>query len=403
MIDTKASHIRNILHGFFITIGTTIAEPHTILPLIVSYFGGGTILVGLFSSLLRGGAIVVQLFAAFLAQSYPLVLPYLRWVFFVRFLSWIGIGIGLYLLGDTNHTFSLLLIGSGLFLFSFSAGFGAIYFKELNAKIFSHRFRGKTMATRQFFAAIGALLSGGVAGYILQNIDAPYSFSYLFMASALLMGFGFLAMGTVSEPIKTNVAEKEKSFRKFLNNAGAILRSDYDLQNQVITYLLAYSHYFALPFVILHAKESIELDGVAIGSLITAQMVGSMLSNILWAKLSYRGKNKQVTLLSISFLILAISLAFVAVNLYMYMTLFLLVGAASDGNRIASGNLIVQIAPEEKRPIYLALQTNIISIGLFFSIFGGFLLALTNYTVLYLFSLCMLFVSLFFATKLKDL
>ena len=55
--DKKSDHIRNILHGFFLTIGTTIAEPHTILPLIITHFGGGSILIGFFSSLLRGGAI----------------------------------------------------------------------------------------------------------------------------------------------------------------------------------------------------------------------------------------------------------------------------------------------------------------------------------------------------------
>ena len=63
--NNKLDHIKNILHGFFLSIGTTIAEPHTILPLIISHFGGGAILIGFFSSLLRGGAIIVQLYAAF--------------------------------------------------------------------------------------------------------------------------------------------------------------------------------------------------------------------------------------------------------------------------------------------------------------------------------------------------
>jgi MFS family permease len=403
VIDTKASHIRNVLHGFFLSIGTTIAEPHTILPIIVTYFGGSTILVGFFSSLIRGGAIIIQLFAAFTAQSYPLVLRYLRRVFFIRFISWFLIGAGIYWLGDSNHTLTLWLIGVGLFFFSFSAGFGAIYFKELNAKIFSHRFRGKTMATRQFFSAIGALISGGVAGYILQSIPAPLSFAYLFMASALLMGFGFSAMGTVKEPIKSNVAQKEKSFKKFLSNAKRTLQADKSLQVQVTTFLLAYSHYFALPFIILHAKDNINLDGVAIGTLITAQMVGSMLSNFLWGSLSSKGHNKRVANISISFSIVAILIAFFAHSLLAYMAIFFLVGAASDGNRIAAGNLLVQIAPEDKRPVYVALQTNIISIGMFFSLFGGLILSVSSFTFLYLFSIVMLILALLSSFRLQDL
>ena len=47
--NKKSDHIKNVLHGFFLSIGTTIAEPHTILPLIISHFGGGAILIGFFS------------------------------------------------------------------------------------------------------------------------------------------------------------------------------------------------------------------------------------------------------------------------------------------------------------------------------------------------------------------
>ena len=106
-MDKHNDHIRNVLHGFFLSIGTTIAEPSTILPLIVNYLGGNSIVVGLFASLLRGGAIIVQLFAAFQAQEYSKMLPYLKRVFLIRFLAWFGIGLSIILWGD--FLFSLLV------------------------------------------------------------------------------------------------------------------------------------------------------------------------------------------------------------------------------------------------------------------------------------------------------
>ncbi|MEA3289967.1 MAG: MFS transporter, partial [Campylobacterota bacterium] len=117
-IDSKSNHHKNVSHGFFMALGMTIAEAHTILPLIVAYFGGGAILVGLFSSLLRGGAILVQLYAAFHAQGYPLVLKYLQKVFFIRFLSWFLIGMAILIFGNNYPTLTLVLIGIGLFIFS---------------------------------------------------------------------------------------------------------------------------------------------------------------------------------------------------------------------------------------------------------------------------------------------
>jgi len=162
-MNKKLNHIKNVLHGFFLSIGTTIAEPHTILPLIVTHFGGGAILVGLYSALLKGGVVLIQLYAAFHAQSYPYMLKYLRRVFLVRFFAWFFIGLVIIFFGDEYKEITLFCIGFGLFVFSFSAGFGMIYFKEITAKIFTHKFRGKMMVVRQFFSAFGAILSGAGA------------------------------------------------------------------------------------------------------------------------------------------------------------------------------------------------------------------------------------------------
>ena len=401
-MDKFSNHIRNILHGFFLTIGTTIAEPSTILPLIVNHFGGSSMLVGFFAALLRGGAVVVQLFAAFQAQSYKLMLPYMRRVFFIRFLAWFFIGVAIVVFGEDSPNLTLFCIGLGLFLFSFSAGFGAIYFKDIIAKIFSHKFRGKTMAYRQFFSGAGGLLSGALAGWIIHTFQAPYSYGYLFIISSFIMGLGYISFGTIDEPIKEDVSKRENSFKTFLHNSWLTLKADKDLQIQLKTFFLAYAYLIALPFIILDAQTKIDLDGVAIGSFITTQMVGAMLSNFLWGRLSGKGKNKLTANLSIMMQIVAILMAFVASSLYEYAFIFFLIGAALDGNRIASGNLILSIAPEQKRPVYVAIQINIVSFGLFFSILGGAILHFFSYTVLYSVASAMLFISLYYSFKLKD-
>ena len=401
-MDKFSNHVRNILHGFFLSIGTTIAEPSTILPLIVNYFGGSSMLVGFFAALLRGGAIIVQLFAAFQAQSYKLMLPYIRRVFIIRFLAWFFIGVAIILFGKESPNLTLFFMGFGLFIFSFSAGFGAIYFKDIIGKIFSHKFRGKTMAYRQFFSGAGGLISGALAGWIISVFPAPDSYGYLFIISSFIMGLGYISFGTIDEPVKEEVTQRENSFKKFLHNSWTLLKADRDLQIQLKTFLLAYGYLIALPFIILDAQMKIDLDGVAIGSLITTQMVGAMLSNFLWGRLSGRGLNKLTANISISLQIIAIVIAFSASSLYEYMLLFFLVGAALDGNRIASGNLILALAPADKRPVYVALQINIVSFGLFFSIIGGVILHFLNYTVLYSTAFAMLLLALYFSFKLKD-
>lgn len=81
-----------------------------------------------------------------------------------------------------------------------------------------------------------------------------------------------------------------------------------------------------------------------------------------------------------------------------------MLGASIDGVRLAFGNLILIIAPPEKRPVYIALQANISSIGLFFPILGGVILSFANYFTVYIISIIFLFIGLFYIRKsVKDI
>jgi len=399
-IDDPKNNLKNVIHAFFLALAITVIEPSTVLPLMVHHFVQSTIIVGIFASLLRGGAIVIQLYAAFNAQSYKRVIPYLRRVFFFRFLSWFSIGLSIFLVGDNHPYLTITLIGIGLFFFSFTAGFGAIYFKELQAKLFSKSYRGKTMANRNIASSIASIISGGVTGYVLSNFQAPLNYAYLFMVSSILMAIGFIVFGTIDEPPKENISQKEKSFKEFLKNASKTLKSSKRLQLQIFAVFLSYSYLFAMPFVILNANKSLDITGWLLGGFISVQMVGSILgSSLLWKRIS-----NYEFMLTLAFILasIAFSIAIFANSIYAYLVVFLLFGISIDGFNIAGMNLIIELAPEDKRPIYVALQTNLSSIGLFFPILGGVILSLFgNYTIIYIMTISLLLLGVYVSLKLK--
>ncbi len=401
-IDNPKNNYKNVVHAFFLALAITIAEPSTILPLMVHHFSENVVIVGIFASLLRGGAIMIQLYAAFHAQAYKKVLPYIRKVFFFRWISWFSIGLSIFFIGDSNKPLTLFLIGLGLFFFSFSAGFGAIYFKELQAKLFSKTYRGKTMANRQVAGSIASIISGGVAGYVLNHYEAPLNYAYLFMVSSVFMVIGFTVFSTIEEPSKENVLVKEKHFKTFIHNATALLKQDKRLQLQILTIFLSFSYYLSMPFVILNANNTFTLTGWMLGGFITIQMLGSIVgSTFLWRKID---EYEKMLSLSFLFMVAALFFALFAEGVYLYAVVFFLFGIALDGFSIAGMNLVIEIAPEEKRPIYTALQTNISSIGLFFPVLGGVLLqTIGSYSLIYLLSIFLLIVGFFISTRLKKL
>jgi len=344
---------------------------------------------------------MIQLYAAFHAQAYRRVLPYLGKVFFFRWISWFSIGLSIYFIGDSNKTLTLVLIGLGLFFFSFTAGFGAIYFKELQAKLFSKAYRGKTMANRQVAGSIASIISGGVAGYVLNHYEAPMNYAYLFMVSSFFMVIGFATFVTIEEPSKEKVLRKEQHFGLFVRNAWQTLREDKRLQYQIVMIFLSYSYFLSMPFVILQANSLFTLTGWMLGGFITVQMLGSIVgSSLLWRRIQ-----DYEMMLSLGFLlmILAFGVALFATDIYGYAIVFFLLGMALDGFNIAGMNLVIEIAPEEKRPLYTALQTNLVSLGLFFPVIGGILLKwVENYNVLYSLSIGMLAIGFWLSLRLKS-
>lgn len=386
------------IHGFFISVATTIAEPSTILPLMVSFFGGSHLLIGFFTSLIKGGSILVQLFAAFYAQSYPRMMPYLYRVFAARFLSWFGIGFVIFFFGEKHPNVALASIGIGLFIFSFAAGFGTVYFNEVVAKVFSHKARGRVIANRQFFMGLGSIISGGIAGFVMSVTNAPNSYGMLYMLSALLMLLGIYAFATIPEPIKEQVTQKEEKFRHFLNNSFKILKNDDALQKQIIVYLISYTYLLSLPFIVLDAKNHIALSGFVIGGLITAQMAGGMLSNILWGYLS---SNRVIVWIGFGLHASAILLLLLSKRAEVYFVVFFFIGAAMDGLRLAFSNMILILAPEHNRPVYIALQSNLTSIGLFFPILGALIVDNFGYNVLYSVTIVSLAIGFLFSLKME--
>jgi MFS family permease len=258
------------------------------------------------------------------------------------------------------------------------------------------------MANRQIAGSVASIISGGVAGYVLNHYEAPMNYAYLFMVSSLFMIVGFATFVTIEEPSKENVSRKEQNFRLFIRNAVALLKEDKRLQWQIAAILLSYSYFLSMPFVILHANSSFTLTGWMLGGFITVQMLGSIVGSMfLWRKIH---DYEKMLSLSFIFMIAAFVMALSASSVAMYAMIFLLFGVALDGFNIAGMNLVIEIAPEEKRPIYTALQTNIVSLGLFFPVLGGIILKFVgSYSVIYGLSIALLAAGFLISRRLKTI
>jgi MFS family permease len=188
----------------------------------------------------------------------------------------------------------------------------------------------------------------------------------------------------------------------FIRNTVALLKQENILLNQIIVCIISYSYLFALPFIIKYNKPELNLGGLAVSSAVPL-LTGSILGNILWARLASRNSNKIIVRISFLMMILSLTIALLPSNIFIFVLIFLFAGSASDGFRLAFKNLVLNLAPEEKRPVYFAVQNFITSIGLFFSIPGGVLLKLIGFKALIILTIGVLLSGFIYSQKLKDI
>lgn len=399
-MNNTSNRIKIIIHGCLYFSAISTVEASTILPLIIHYFTSSSAIIGIFSSLLRGGAVLMLLYAAFHAQSYKLVMPYLFKVSFLRTTAMATVGFAILFFAPISKTITLWLLGIVLFSFSFISGFGTVYFNELVGKIFTNDFRGVTLAYRQFFGSLGGIITGSFAAWYLKNSTPPQNFAYLFFAATVILACGYFALNAVKEFKKENISKREHNFKEFLKNSRQVIKDDKNLRNQIFSGLLSYSYLLSLPFIVIHAKNYMNLSGLIISSTVPI-MIGGMFSNLLWSKFLAKNKNKQVLIISFLSMITALILALFTPNMILLIIIFFIAGAAIDGAKLSLNNLILITAPEEKRPVYVAIQTNIISLGLFFSIPGGILYDIIGFQPIIIITLLMLLIGVRKSTKIK--
>ncbi|GAH23267.1 unnamed protein product, partial [marine sediment metagenome] len=140
-------------------------------------------------------------------------------------------------------------------------------------------------------------------GLIVKNIlgnnaiEFPYNFALLFFLVFIFFSISYIALGSVKEPTE-KVYKNQLPFKDFLKKAFLIIKKNSNYKKFIVVEILAGTAGMALPFYILYLKDILGIRLGTVGILLSAQMLGSVLSNILWAHLSDFVGNKKVIQIS---------------------------------------------------------------------------------------------------------
>jgi len=140
------------------------------------------------------------------------------------------------------------------------------------------------------------------------------------------------------------------------------------------------------------------------GTFLLAQMVGNVLSNILWAHLSDFVNNIRVIQVS-TFLGLLVPVIAIITPLHLpvlFIPLFVLTGFFIAGSSIGKTNFLLDIAPPKDRPTYISFNSTLTFPMLIFPLIGGIIIQYISYNFLFILTLLILLIGFILSLRLKD-
>ena len=379
-----------IIHGIFFIGGQAFCNPNTILPIFLNHFTNSKTLIGLSSTLMGSlggiGSVFPQLFVASKLENKIYKKPLLKFAITIRALSWGFLALTTYVFSNTYPSLTIFFLFFILILFTFMGGIAAVPFYDIWGKSLPSHLRGRFFGYRQLWGGVLAIGSGFIAKITLgtDKIKFPINFVLLFLFAFVLISISYIALGSVKEPVE-KVYKNRLTFKDFLKKAFLIIKKNSNYKKFIMVEILAGAGAMALPFYILYLKDVLQIELGMVGILLSAQMLGSVLSNILWAHLSDFTGNKKVIQISTLAGLIVPFIAFVVRSQCesLYILLFVIIGFFIAGRTIGNTNYLLDIAPPKDRPTYISLTGTLTFPISIFPLIGGVIVQQISYKILF--------------------
>lgn len=386
----RTAFVLGVVNGVLFNFAYAFVDPTTVLPVFVSELTGSTVAVGLISLLAVGGWMVPQLLAANFLQARSRDMPTYWAAAVVRVFCWPGIAVSAYLFAATRPSVALLAFLLFFGLSTSCGGVSEVAFMGVVGKTIPPTRLGRFFGMRQIGGGMLAVLAGIIVRQMLRDGGSlPGNYLWLFVIASIMFAAAWLCFSFVPEP-QQREPRPRMPMAQFLLRAVSIVETNRDFRRLLVARLLMGSALLAAPFYAVYCRAELGAPRQMLGSYISAQMLGSIVSNALWVPLSDRSGNRLLLIVAAVGTVLmaglggAFSIGTWKAAQNMYLLVFFLLGAVSAGGFMGVTNYLLEVAPEQERPTYVGAMNTFAAVTGALPLVAGKLIELTGYPPVFL-------------------
>ncbi|TSA49771.1 MFS transporter [archaeon] len=388
-----------IWHGIFLAITMSMIDFNTVFPAMITDLGGSKILFGILYSLMLGIPYLFSLLFGHFLSSYRYRRRFLIIGIYLRGLAFLGMGGFMFFFGATSPW---LVVGSffmWILLFSLSGGLAGISYDDIFGKLVPKGERGKLYAVKQFASSLAAFGGGWIITRIFSVNSLPFPKNY---ALVLFIGFVGLVVASIAfwfikEPPSPVSGDVRSSLLSLLHRVPTILRENHEFLRFIVVENLSSFGLMIMPFYMIFAKDTFHISDVYIGRYLMFQIGGTIVSNLLWGWMAGRFDSKKVVrfCLLLGGLIPLVALGISHLGADIFAIVFLLVGFVYSGRRVGFGAYLLDIIPEDNRPVFLGIRGTLNVLIVLLPVLGGVIIHFAGYVPVFALVAVVMFIAFF--------
>lgn len=356
------NYLLNLGNGACTKLAEQLASPGLTLPWMMAAIGVPASLVAFLSPIKQVGSLLPQMAVAARIRG----MPRRKWV-------WSAAGsfqaVTLLLILPAAAFLPPLAAGIAILalftLFSIASGAGSVAFQDVTGKTIPKGRRGRLLSHR---AAIGGgltLLAGLGLRFWLGEDAGVTPYLWLVLVAALLWALAALLFARIEE--EPGASEGGRNMLAEVRQGFGLVKQQSGFRRYLWARAALTSVEVAMPLFVLHAQGLVE-GAAALGVFVVAVGLANVVSSPIWGKLSdqtARSVMIQAGLLGAAAAALALAIGVFAgegIPALAYAPAFLLLGIAEAGARLGRKTYLVDAAPAEERPLYVAYSNSLIGL-----------------------------------------
>lgn len=352
----RKNYLMHMLEGGFFMGGMSFLAASTVLTVMAKQLGAPNWIIGLLPTAMFIGLIMAPICTASLVERSRNMKRISLITGIPQRLVFLFAGLAIIYWGDSWPSLALAALVLAPVLSGIFGGIGHGAWTQLVARTVPPNRRSSLSANRNLIGATISIFAGITIEWLLDHYDGSLGFGLLH-----LIAFGFLVLSYVFFlQVEENVVEpvnikQDRSLRAYAVELIDILRVDKNFRYFAIMRVTGPFGQFVGPYVAIYAIEVLDASPSFAGSALIAGTLGQFAGNFIGGILGDRMGGRMLLITARLLFMVSFISAAIAQSYAMFMVYFFVSMLATSVNGIGNMTLMMEIAPDHRRPTYGAL------------------------------------------------